>query len=497
MKKALSLILALAMICSLSLAGAENTHINTFLINLFTRIGATDLDTQQLSLEDPAFPEPVFQIERKDGLLNASLQINPTLRYTLQSDDKNAWISYPGGGFYASVEDLNEIIAWIYTEAEKASVPGDTGAAPAPKAVAGSTEAEAAAVAVEPAAAAKKVPDLDSLIRGIKSLYGVYIGILTSNVTTETKDGEYTLTMKFDGGQPAEAQAALLEALVGNEDALTALLFISDLSEMFARSFTSLDAAPRGKRYGARTTFGVPEGQPVTVETIKAAWEANKATYIEDQKKQEEERLAQGTYFQYRDLSLELVLDTNGGFKTLTASVINTSRYAGPDGSPVSNTHTSTVKLAYEGSKLVVYGDNKRVAVITADTDDELCLYTYESGTEKLLGKAKLELDDPYWTLTVRDASGKVLFVLRTGTQLDFKKLSEQESLLQKIDLEMVKTQFAPPAAAPAGGESGMPVYPAGDVVAPAATAAPADAAGDTVAAPTVDAWDSAVGDGI
>ncbi len=433
MKKALSLILALALICSLSLAGAENSHINTFLVNLFKDLGSIDLDTQQLKLVVPRGPQAL--VERKDGLLNAWLQTNSGSyygsTYTFQMDDEKIWAADSTSGYYMTLDDLNKVIEW-----------------------ASGSEGEEKA----------------NLLEDYKLLYGKGIDVLVREcVRTETKDGKYTVTATLDSETGYKVLYAYLDAVVSDEKALNALMNIyravksEPLKSLLHVGDESLDTS-------FREVFGIPEGGAVTAESVKKGWEETKDQFIEKYRQRTEE-LKKYSYYSETGYELQLALNDKGDFDSLTLTVrIDTwDSYGG------NRQETHTVELAYEGSDLVVLSDNKVYARVRAESDDEVQLYTMDYyGTEQLAGKATLRQNNEFWTLTVTDARGSTIGTLSTGRQsTSVTKLSDREDSLQKVDLDYLKEQFgiddtAAPSATP------EPVVEEAVVEIPVATDVPA-----------------------
>lgn len=75
MKKLLSLMLAMALICSLSLAAAENRNINRFLISMFDHLGSVDLDRQALTFSMTDYGSTLeASIQRRGGLAHLELR---------------------------------------------------------------------------------------------------------------------------------------------------------------------------------------------------------------------------------------------------------------------------------------------------------------------------------------------------------------------------------------------------------------------------------------
>ena len=458
MKRVLSLLLTLALICAVSMAGAENEYINRFLIDLFNSVGGTDLDTQALSFSTPNSDGSVT-LQRKDGLFDFRLNIpgySGTDRYAIQADNKGVWFydAVQDNGFYTTFADLDEILI---------EVSGETDGRPnltLDRLLSLFTKHIGAVSALINTQSSTSGSVVSTLLPALLS--GGPLGGLQPTVATAS--GFTTITYTFESSQQTimESRFSAVDALVADTESLETLILIghaigSDLlgpvTNATADDFDSM----------IREIFCVDESEAVTAQAVQAGWAANRERLHEEMISS----FSTDSYPQQTTTTtLTLSLDSRGDFDSLVLR--GTTTYYERDwdysthsyaGDPKPRTYENTVEIAYEGRDLIVKSDDTAVGKITAEKEGELVFYNVDGVSQTEAARLQLARNEAYWALTVLDGSGKTVATAKTGRQsASVQPLSAYESAMQKIDLAYLRELANPaaPAAAPFEAATGL-----------------------------------------
>ena len=484
MKRVLSLLLTLALICAVSLAGAENEYINRFLIDLFNSVGGTDLDTQALSFSTPN-SDGSITVQRKDGLFDLRLNIpgySGPYRYAVQADDKGVWFydAVQNNGFYTTFADLDEILI---------EVSGETDGRPnltLERLVSLVTKHYSGVSALGTTQSYTSGSIVNALLPALLS--GSPLGELQPTVATANGFTSITYTLESSPKAGLESGFAAIDALVADPESLeTMILYGHALGSDLLRpvAYTTADDFDRI----IRQAFGMDESEAVTVQTVQAAWAANRESLHQKAIDSYNTAAADPEYgYQLQrttTITLTLSLDSKSGFDSLVLRATTNSFEREMDystwtyvGDPKPRTEVNTIEIAYEGKDLIVKYDDTTIGKVTANKEGEIIIYSIYNGSQTETARLQLDKNEAYWTLTALDGSGNTVVTVKTGRQsASVQPLSAYESAMQKIDLAYLRELI----------NQAAPAEPAADS-AVEAVAEPAEAAAEYAIEPAAEA---------
>lgn len=384
MRRVSALILVLALLGSVSLAGAENAHFGAFLTDLINAVRSVDLDTQKLTLTTASSPDVFGEAEHVDGLWNVNLQLSDA-RLVFQHDGRNFWMLIDDNGFYITGEDYDEISALF----------------------------------------GNRTPlDLPSFGRMYMKMLEIEINaLLKTCVTFEVKDGDLIAACTLDEERLIRYLDAYLDGVAGEPDVL----------QYVASILAQASASPL-----IRDLLTLPTDRPFTEEDVQNALVGNRDRIVDNFRQLLESGKSQSNYTEF-SAELTLVQDLLRGFESFTAVITDTVHAAGAE----DRVQTSTLLLGWEDSDLVLSVDGSPIARLTAATDDEVRLILIGSDGEQPAGSLRLTSDGQYRALDILDPEGRSILTLRTGPQSDtIVPLSEREDSLTKVDVAYLRQQF-------------------------------------------------------